>query len=227
MTGEEKQFHFDVCIIGGTGKQGKGLAYCLAVAGCNVVIGSRSQEKAIQIANQLSKEIKNNNIIEGAEQKEAAKASKIIILTVPYSAHKETIIQLKDFLKGKLLIDVTVPLIPPQVSIVKMPAAGSAAQEAVELLGSGVEVCTAFQNISADRFFENGQECDVLVTGTSAEARKDTLALVRLAGFQGWDAGPIENSCVVEGLTSVLLGINKNYNSKKAGIKIIGVRASS
>ena len=107
-----------------------------------------------------------------------------------------------------------------------MPTAGSAAQEAHEILGEEVQVTSAFQNISHEHLMQDGLvECDILVTGTSKEARTETLKLVAAAGFTGWDAGPIENSVVVEGMTSVLIGINRQYGSKSAGIRITGVRA--
>jgi len=144
-------------------------------------------------------------------------------LTVPYSAHRDTLETVKEEIKGKILVDVTVPLVPPKVATVQMPAAGSASQEAKEIVGEGVEVCAAFQNISHEHLMgEEGVECDVLVTGTSKDARAETIKLVQAAGLKGWDAGPIENSVVVEGLTSVLIGINKKYGSTHAGIKITG-----
>ena len=109
-----------------------------------------------------------------------------------------------------------------------MPPAGSAAQEAREILGEEVQVTSAFQNISYVHLLQDGPvECDVLVTGTSKEARSETLKLVAAAGLTGWDAGPIENSVVVEGMTSVLIGINKQYKSTSAGIRIIGIEASA
>jgi NADPH-dependent F420 reductase len=121
-------------------------------------------------------------------------------------------------------VDVTVPLVPPKVATVQMPAAGSAAQEAKQIVGEGVEVCAAFQNISHEHLLgEEGVECDVLVTGSSKDARTNVIQLVEAAGLRGWDAGPLENSVVVEGLTSVLIGINKKYGSTHAGIKITGI----
>jgi len=105
-----------------------------------------------------------------------------------------------------------------------MPAAGSAAQEAKEIVGEGVEIVAAFQNISHEHLLGDGDvDCDVLVTGTSKQARLEAIKLVEAAGLIGWDAGPIENSVVVEGLTSVLININKQYGSTHAGIKITSV----
>ena len=163
-------------------------------------------------------------IIQEPTALEAAQAGNIAILTVPYSAHRETLESVKDALQGKILIDVTVPLVPPKITKVQMPPAGSAAQEAHEILGENVMVTAAFQNISHQYLFEPGDTgCDVLVTGTGKEAREETLKIVAATGLKGWDAGPIENSVVVEGLTSVLLGINRLHGTKRAGIKITGV----
>jgi len=213
-----------VAILGGTGKEGKGLAYRWARSGYKVLIGSRTPEKAIDVAEEVSMMLGGQSHIEGMGNLEAAQAANFIVLTVPYSAHGATLESVKDALQGKLLIDVTVPLVPPKVSKVQMPEAGSAAQEACLILGDGVQVCAAFQNISHEHLLgDSNVECDVLVTGTSKEARAETVQLVEAAGLTGWDAGPIENSVVVEGLTSVLIGINKKYGSTHAGIKITGI----
>jgi NADPH-dependent F420 reductase len=148
-------------------------------------------------------------------------------MTVPYAAHRHTLESLKDLLKGKILIDVTAPLLAPMTKV-QMPSAGSAAQEAREILGEGIEVVAAFQNISHEHLLTDREiECDVLVTGTSKDARAEALRLVEAAGFNGWDAGPIENSVVVEGLTSVLININKRYGSTHAGIRITGATKSN
>jgi NADPH-dependent F420 reductase len=167
--------------------------------------------------------LEGSSSLVGTSNLEAAQLAEIVVLAVPYAAHRETLESVKDVLKGKLLIDVTVPLVPPKVTKVQMPAAGSAAQEAKEIVGEGVEVVAAFQNISHEHLLtDEDVECDVLVTGTSKDARTEALRLVEAAGLTGWDAGPIENSVVVEGLTSVLININKQYGSTHAGVKITG-----
>lgn len=214
-----------IAILGGTGKEGKGLAYRWAKSGYKVLIGSRTPPKAIEAANDLNALLGENTRIEGLGNLEAAQQADIIVLTVPFSAHEATLESVKDAVQGKLFVDVTVPLVPPKVSKVQMPEAGSAAQQARKILGEGVEVCSAFQNISHQHLLGDGKvECDVLVTGTSKDARAEAITLVEAAGLTGWDAGPLENSVVVEGLTSVLIGINKKYGSTHAGIKITGVR---
>jgi NADPH-dependent F420 reductase len=212
-------------VLGGTGKEGKGLAYRWARAGYQVMIGSRSAEKAQAAAADVSAMLENNALVQGLDNSSAAQKADIVVLTVPYSAHRDTLETVKDSLQGKILIDVTVPLVPPKVARVQMPPAGSAAQEAREILGEGAQVAAAFQNISHEHLLEGGAvECDVLVTGTSPEVRAEAIKLVDAAGLTGWDAGPLENSVVVEGLTSVLIGINKKYGSTHAGIKITGVQ---
>jgi 8-hydroxy-5-deazaflavin:NADPH oxidoreductase len=212
-----------VGVLGGTGKEGKGLAYRWAKAGYRILIGSRTPEKAAAAALELLEMLDGKASIIGTTNLEAARTADIVVLTVPYAAHRETLESVKDALQGKILIDVTVPLVPPKVTKVQMPLAGSAAQEAHEILGENVQVTSAFQNISHERLLRDEPvECDVLVTGTSREARAETLKLVSAAGLTGWDAGPIENSVVVEGMTSVLIGINRQLGLHSVGIKIIG-----
>jgi len=216
-----------IAILGGTGNEGKGLAYRFAKAGFRVFIGSRSLEKAQKIAAELSERLSENVGLYGISNFEATKKADIIVLTVPYGAHRSTLEAVKDNIKGKILIDVTVPLVPPKVTKVHMPPAGSAAQEAREILGEEVQVTSAFHNISYESLMHDDKvECDVLVTGTSKEARIETLKLIAAIGLTGWDAGPIENSMVTEGLTSVLIGINKQYGSSSAGIRITGIDVS-
>jgi 8-hydroxy-5-deazaflavin:NADPH oxidoreductase len=213
-----------IAVLGGTGKEGKGLAFRWARAGYHVFIGSRDAEKAVAAANEVREMLGDGVSVNGLGNLEAAKEANIVVLTVPYSAHRSTLESVKEELQGKILVDVTVPLVPPKVATVQMPAAGSAAQEAKEIVGEGVEVCAAFQNISHEHLLDDSDvECDVLVTGSSKVAREEVIKLVEAAGLNGWDAGPIQNSVVVEGLTSVLIGINKKYGSTHAGIKITGV----
>ena len=220
---EKEPLLLTIAVLGGTGKEGKGLAYRWAKAGYKVLIGSRSSERAVTAASEIMALLEGSSSLVGTSNLEAAQLAEIVVITVPYAAHRETLESVKDVLKGKLLIDVTVPLVPPKVTKVQMPAAGSAAQEAKEIVGEGVEVVAAFQNISHELLLTDEEvECDVLVTGTSKDARAEAIRLVEAAGLTGWDAGPIENSVVIEGLTSVLININKQYGSTNAGIKITG-----
>lgn len=211
-------------ILGGTGKEGKGLAYRWLKAGYQVMIGSRQAEKAQAAASDLSALTGVEARITGSTNQMVAEQCQVLVLTVPFGAHKETLEQLKPYLAGKILVDVTVPLVPPRVTRVQMPPAGSAAQEAQLILGDLVQVVSAFQNVSYEKLLGDEEvECDVLVCGSSKSAKAQVLALVQAAGMQGYDAGPLENSVVAEGLTSVLIGINKQFGVQSAGIKITGV----
>ncbi|PKO18407.1 MAG: NADPH-dependent F420 reductase [Chloroflexi bacterium HGW-Chloroflexi-10] len=213
-----------IAILGGTGKEGKGLGYRWAKYGHTVILGSRQAEKAILAANELQELLGGNFHVKGMTNAEAAKLADVIVLTIPYSAHRDMCESIKEYAIGKMVIDVTVPLVPPKVTKVQMPLAGSATMEAKEILGDQVNVAAAFQNISYEHLFgEEKIECDVLVAGDSKNTRETVILLVENAGLVGWDAGPIENSMVLEGLTSILIGLNKKYGSHSAGIKITGL----
>lgn len=213
-----------VAILGGTGKEGKGLAYRWAKSGYRIIIGSRILEKAVKAASEINQILDMESSVSGMGNLEAANQADIVVLSVPYAAHRETLETIKPAVSGKILIDVTVPLAPPKVSVVHIPPAGSAAQEAREILGKNTEIAIAFQNISYEHLMSDEYvDCDVLVCGTSAETRSEVLRLVEAAGLTGWDAGPLENAVVIEGLTPVLIGINKKYGSTHAGIRITGV----
>lgn len=220
----EKKGNQNIAIIGGTGKEGKGLAYRWAKAGYRITIGSRSAEKAAQAANEVDQLLGQAKAVVGMENPAAADQADLVVLTVPFTAHRDMLALIKPHVQGKILVDVTVPLVPPRVTRVQMPPAGSAAQEAQEILGSEVRVVSAFQNISYEHLLHDEPvECDVLVCGNSKSARAEVLALVKAAGLVGWDAGALDNSVVVEGMTSILIGINKQFNVESAGIRITGV----
>lgn len=217
-----------IAVLGGTGKEGKGLAYRWAKAGYQVLVGSRSAERAVTVASEIMEMLEGESSLVGTSNREAAQLADIVVLSVPYVSHRETLESVKDVLKGKILVDVTSLSIPPMVTKVQMLPAGSATQEAREIVGEGVEVVAAFQSISHKHLLtDEDVGCDVLVTGTSKDARAEVLKLVEAAGLIGWDAGPIENSVVVEGLASVLRYINKQYGSTYAGIRITGVSRKS
>jgi NADPH-dependent F420 reductase len=211
-------------IIGGTGKEGKGLAYRWAKAGLTVQIGSRTAEKANGAAQEINQLLGNQAVVLGGENPTVAQECDLLVLTVPFSAHREMLEMLKPHLQGKILVDVTVPLVPPKVTKVQMPPAGSASLEAQQILGEGVQVVAAFQNISYEHLLHDEEvSCDVLVCGSGKSARTTVLDLVKKAGLVGWDAGVLDNSVVVEGMTSILIGLNKQYGVQSAGIKITGI----
>lgn len=214
-------------ILGGTGRIGAALAQRWARAGYHVVLGSREAEKAISVAKEVNARL-DRELIQGTTNLEAAALCDIAVLAVPYAAHTATLETVRDRLPGKLLIDVVVPLHPGKPSVAARPDAGSAAQEAHRILGDRVNVAAAFHNVSYEHLRDNEAiACDVLVCADSDEARAQTLQLVSAAGMAGWDAGPLANAGVVEGLTAILIGINKRYKIRGAGIRITGAPSES
>ncbi|WP_089943371.1 NADPH-dependent F420 reductase [Candidatus Entotheonella palauensis] len=213
-----------VSILGGTGDQGPGMAMRWAKAGIEVIIGSRQQEKAVGVAAELNQEL-GQELIKGMANPEAAAASDIVAITVPFSAHKPTLESVKDHVQGKILIDVCVPLDPDNVRKMKYPEAGSATQEAQALLGDEVKVVAAFQNVSATelRHLEHDIDCDVLVCGNDRGARETVMELVEKMGMTPVDAGLAYNAPIVEGLTAVLIGLNIRNKVKGSGIRITGL----
>ena len=216
-----------IAVLGGTGKEGSGLALRWAAAGYDVTLGSRELEKAQRAAAELNTML-GQDLVRGMTNRDAAAQADVVVVTVPYAAHAATIESVKDVAQGKVLVDVTVPLDPQNVRRVKMPAAGSASVEAQQLLGEGVKVVAAFQNISAEhlRSLDHEIECDVLVCGNDKDAKQQVIELAQAARIQAWDAGPIENAVVVEGLTSVLINLNIKHKVKASGIRITGIPRS-
>lgn len=209
-----------LAIIGGTGREGQGLAYRWAQAGYHVIIGSRTPDKAERVAAQVNQRF-DRPLVEGMGNAEAVAACDIAVLTVPFEAHERTLEGLRGELQGKILIDVSVPT--GRGHLVEMPPAGSASQQAQEILGEGARVVTAFQSVSHTHLAAEGPvPCDVLVCGDDEEAKEQVLQLIKAAGLVGWDAGPLGNAGVVEGLPAILLGINKRHRVKSAGIRITG-----
>jgi len=216
-----------LAILGGTGDLGTGLARRWAQAGYQVIIGSRTQEKAdaalADLREVMAERGVGNVAVRAMENLAAAQAADIVAITVPFSHQASTLELVKPALRGKILIDVTVPLVPPKVARVQLPPQGSAGQIAQELLGEEVSVVSAFQNVAAAHLQEGqGVDCDVLVCGNSREAREQVIGLVEAAGMRGFHAGMINNAAAAEALTSVLITINKQYNCH-AGIRITGL----
>ena len=216
-----------LAILGGTGDLGTGLARRWAQAGYEVIIGSRNQEKADAAVADLREVMAERGVTElsvrSAENLAAAQAADIVTLTVPFSHQSSTLELVQAALKGKILIDVTVPLVPPKVARVQLPEGGSAGEIAQALLGDDVSVVSAFQNVAAAHLQEgSGLNCDVLVSGNKKDAREAVITLVEAAGMRGFHAGMINNAAAAEALTSVLITINKRYGCH-AGIKITGI----
>ncbi|MEM8660436.1 MAG: NADPH-dependent F420 reductase [Pseudomonadota bacterium] len=216
-----------LAILGGTGDLGTGLARRWAQAGYKVIIGSRTQDKADAAVADLREVMAERGVgdvnVHAMANYEAASAADIVTLTVPFSHQTSTLESVRDVLKGKILIDVTVPLVPPKVGRVQLPEQGSAGQIAQALLGEEVAVVSAFQNVAAAHLQEGkGVDCDVLVCGNKKDARSEVIKLIEAAGLRGFHAGMINNAAAAEALTSLLIVINKQY-SCHAGIKITGL----
>ncbi len=217
-----------IAVIGGAGAEGSGLAVRWAKAGYRVLIGSRAAERAAGKAAELNALIAATRI-EGLANREAAAGADIVVLTVPYTAQLPTLRELKPVLAGKILVDVTVPLVPPRVARVQLPRSESGAGSAVEIaqqeLGPEVRVVSAFQNVSAHHLMELDHvvECDVLVCGDDKDAREAVVGLARAIGLRGLHAGSLANSAAAEALTSLLIFMNRHYKSPGAGIRITGL----
>ena len=206
-------------IFGGTGALGSALSKKWSKAGHQIIIGSRNADKAISVAEEINAEIGNNNVT-GSDLMETAKNSSIAVLAVPYFSHSETLNQIKPFLRGKIMVDTTVPLSKP-VTKANLPKQGSAALEAQMLLGEEVHVVSALQNIGSHLVgSEEKIDAEVLVCGNSNDAVDEVITLIGDLGLKCWHAGSIENSAAAEALTSVLISINQKHKLKSSGIKI-------
>lgn len=211
-----------ITVLGGTGKEGPGLALRWAAAGYSVIIGSRQQEKAQNTAIELNK-ILGEEKVKGLENGPAARQADICVLTVVQSAHQQALESLKEDLKGKILVDATARV---DFRDPKPPAPPSAARQAQEILGPEVRVVAAFQNVPAHALKKNlggALDFDVLVCADDLEAAQQVIRLTEAAGMRGYFAGSLENAIVVEGLTSILISVNKQYGIKTASVAITGI----
>ena len=216
-----------IAIIGGTGKEGRGLALAFARAGVEVVVGSRAPERAAEAASAINAAL-GRSAAAGMVNREAAAAGEIVVLTVPYEAHATTLEEIRAEVRGKILVDVTVPIDSEKPTRLRTVPGGSATEEAQAQLGSEARVVAAFQNISHTHLGEGKPiGSDVLVCGDDRSAREEVIRLARILGLRGIDAGPARNARVVEGLTVVLLGINVRHKVRGAGIRVTGLSGLS
>jgi NADPH-dependent F420 reductase len=209
-----------VAIVGGTGSLGSGLALRLGAPGVKIIIGSRDAEKAKKAVDVLKPSLRAGEMA-GMTNREAVKGAGFVVIAVPYDGHAQMITDLKGQLAGKIVIDAVVPLkkIKPFV-----PTAGSALQEAQEILKGEAPVIGALHNISAvDLGDVDSHLGDVLVCGDNEEAKQKVMEIVRRIGARAFDAGPAANAYVIEGLTGVIIHLNRKYKSKHGSIKITGV----
>ena len=211
-----------IAILGGTGKEGKGLALRWAAAGYQVIIGSRQVEKARRTTDEINQQLEIGTVT-GLENYEAAKKADICVLTVEHSAHQQALESLKDALKGKILVDATSRVdyrnpVPPEPPC--------AAERAQNILGPAVRVVAAFQNVPAKSLAKAiGQklEADVFVCSDDLQAAEEVVQLARAAGVRAYYAGELANAIVVEGLTSVLISMNRHYGVKDASVVVTGI----
>ncbi len=209
-----------IAILGGTGHEGTGLALRWASNGYQVIIGSRQEQKALQAAEELN-QILGKQVIRGMENGPAARTADINVLTVVASAHEMAIKNLKEDLQGKILVDATARIKFPNP---KPPEPPSAARLVQDSLGEGVQVVAAFQNIPASTLKDLEQELnsDVLVCADQREAADTVSELIRGAGMNAYYVGDLDMAVTLEGLTAVLVYLNKYNDIKHASVKIVG-----
>ena len=210
-----------VAIIGATGALGSALARRLARAGRSVMLGSRDATKSRAAAQTLAEQV--GHPIGSGSNVDAAAAADVVIVTVPFAAQRATLAEIAPAVRGKIVVDTTVPLVPPKVMRVQLPAEDSAAVIAQSVLGSDVKVVSAFHNVAAHKLAtDQDVDCDVLVFGDDKAAREVVVALVAECGLRGLHAGALVNSTAAEALTSVLIFLNKTYAVDGAGVRITG-----
>ena len=213
-------------IVGGTGREGRGLAVRWAKAGHDVFIGSRQAERGEAKAKEFSEEF--GVTIQGSDNVAACNHGEIVVVTVPYGAHRATFESIADSVGEKIIVDLTVPLQPPKVRSVNLPDGNAAALEARSYLPEGTRLVAALHHISSEHLSDPEQEfdCDVLVCGDDKEARGAVISVVADLGLRGVDAGVLKNAVALESMTPVLLHINRRYKSVGSGIRITGIPES-
>ena len=221
-----------ISVIGGTGPQGLGIAKRLVLAGEPVIVGSRKEEKALQIVEEALEELKDYDIAEmkGMSNEDAAKEGDILIITVPLAAQKPTLEGIKEFCTDKIVLDATVPL---ETAIGGKPfrfidlMEGSAAERTAKILeGTGAKVICAFCNISNSHLANIPEEidCDCLIAGDDKEAKEIASEVInKISGIRTIDTGILEKSRIIEKITPLLIGLNIKYKSHYGGLRITGI----
>lgn len=211
-----------VAILGGTGKEGPGLALRWASAGYQIIIGSRQAEKAQATAAEINKKLETTTV-KGMENCEAARSADLCVLTVHQEAHQAALESVKDAVQGKILVDATARV---DFRDPCPPAPPAAARQAQDLLGPQVRVVAAFQNVPSHVLKTNlGQklDADVLVCADDKAAAEEVMQLAEAGGMRGYFAGNLDNAVVVEGITSLLISLNQYYRVKTASIGVTGI----
>jgi len=215
-----------IAILGGTGNEGFGLGFRWALAGHEIIIGSRLTEKGERAAANM-KELAPEGIISGTNNLRAAEQAELVVLSVPYAAQKATLEASADALAGKILLTVVAPTGEKAARVMRLSSGLSAAEEAQEQVGDDTRVVAAFQNIGAHHLLDadHQMDCDVLICGKKGADKKVVIQLCEDAGMRGVNAGALQNASVAEGLTALLIAVNVIYKVKSAGIRITGLEA--
>jgi 8-hydroxy-5-deazaflavin:NADPH oxidoreductase len=223
-----------IAIIGGTGDQGLGLALRWARAGRSIIIGSRDRGRAESAAGCARSLLGPEARVQGMENAEAAHAASVIVLAVPFAAQLEILKSIKSgFKAGDLLIDVTVPLetaVGGRASRLVGVWAGSAAEQAAQAVPAGVDVVSAFHNVSAAALqdLERPVDSDIIVCGNNAGGKDRVRPLVELIEDCRYvDGGRLENSRIVEAITALLVSINVRYKTHHVSIRVTGLPDST
>jgi NADPH-dependent F420 reductase len=210
-----------VAIVGGTGNLGSALALRLGAPGVTIIIGSRDAEKAKNAVATLKPKLRAGEMT-GTTNREAVKDADFVVIAVPYEGHAQMVSDIKGQLNGKILIDAVVPLNKGKPFV---PAAGSALQEAQQILNGEAPVIGAMHNISAvDLGDVNASLGDVLVCGDDNAAKEKVMEIIERIGASPYDGGPASNAYVLEGLTGVIIHLNRKYKSKHGSIRIVGIK---
>jgi NADPH-dependent F420 reductase len=211
-----------IAVLGGTGDLGGGLALRWARAGYRILIGSRDAAKAQAAAAALAAAVPGAQA-SGHTNREAAAAADLVVLAIPFSHHAPILAEIQPVVGGKIVVDTTVPLVPPKVMRVQLPPEGCAAIATQKVLADAT-VVSAFQNVAADLLASDAKpDCDVLIAGDQPAAREVVAGRARKAGFRAFHAGPLANSAAMEALTSVLIFLNRQHPGGHAGIRITGL----
>jgi 8-hydroxy-5-deazaflavin:NADPH oxidoreductase len=206
-----------IAVVGGTGHLGKAIARRLVKAGHEVTIGSRTADKAQATADEIG-------AAGAGENSAVASGKEIVIVTVPYASQADTLKQIAPLVGSAIVIDTTVPLVPPKVMRVQLPAVGSAALEAKALLGDDVRFVTSFHSVAAHILATDAKvDCDVLVFSDDVEARNVVIGLIGDMAMRGLSGGALANSAAAEALTSILIYMNKTYGADGAGVRFTGL----
>ena len=212
--------NLSVAIVGGTGNLGGALALRLGAPGVRIIIGSRDAEKAKNAVETLKPTLRAGEMV-GMTNQDSIRGADYVVIAVPYEGHAQMVQDIKGQVAGKTIIDTVVPLKKGKPFV---PPAGSALQKAQQILGDEAPVVGALHNISAvDLADVDSPLGDVLVCGDKADAKEKVMEIIRRIGARAFDGGPASNAYVIEGLTGVIISLNRKYKSKHGSIRIVGI----